>query len=304
MYVEVQPRAAERPPLIIGTTMDTVTTIEAVRAYVRRWRAGGLRVGFVPTMGNLHAGHMSLLSAARFRADRIIVSIFVNPLQFGPNEDYEQYPRTPLEDQRLLVETHCDLLFTPSVEQIYPEGGTQRTLVSVRELNDTLCGEFRPGHFDGVATVVAKLFNIVAPDVAVFGEKDYQQFLVIRRMARDLALPVEVVGAPTVRAPDGLALSSRNRYLTPEQRAVAPHIYQALAAAARRLANGAGDYYSLEWEGRLSLERAGMRADYFAVRNAADLSKPDAASTDLVVLAAARLGRARLIDNIKVRRPL
>jgi pantoate--beta-alanine ligase len=304
MYVEVQPRAAERPPLTIGTAMDTVSTIEAVRSQVRRWRAAGLRIGFVPTMGNLHAGHMSLLSAARFRADRVIVSIFVNPLQFGANEDFASYPRTPLEDQRLLVEAHCDLLFTPTVEQVYPEGGTQRTLVTVRGWNEILCGEFRPGHFDGVATVVAKLFNMVAPDVAVFGEKDYQQFLIVRRMAQELALPVEVIGAPTVRAPDGLALSSRNRYLTAEQRPVAARIYQALSEAARRLAVGESDYGTLESQGRAALERAGMKPDYFAIRNAADLSFPDARSTDLVVLTAARLGRSRLIDNLRVRRPL
>jgi pantoate--beta-alanine ligase len=284
--------------------MDTVTTIEAVRSQVRRWRAAGLRVGFVPTMGNLHAGHMSLLSAARFRADRVIVSIFVNPLQFGANEDFAQYPRTPLEDQRLLVEAHCDLLFMPTVGEIYPEGGTQRTLVTVRGWSDILCGEFRPGHFDGVATVVAKLLNIVAPDVAVFGEKDYQQFLIVRRMAQDLALPVEVIGAPTVRAPDGLALSSRNRYLTAEQRPVSARIHQALSEAARHLAMGASDYAQLEAQGRALLERAGMKPDYFAIRNATDLSLPNEVSTDLVVLTAARLGRSRLIDNLKVRRPL
>jgi pantoate--beta-alanine ligase len=304
MYVEVQPSATERPPITIGTTMDTVTTIDAVRAQVRRWRAAGLRIGFVPTMGNLHAGHMSLLSAARFRADRVIVSIFVNPLQFGANEDFASYPRTPLDDQRLLVEAHCDLLFMPTVEQVYPDGGTQRTLVTVRGWSDILCGEFRPGHFDGVATVVAKLFNMIAPDIAVFGEKDYQQFLIVRRMAQELALPVDVIGAPTVRAPDGLALSSRNRYLTAEQRPVAARIYQALSTAARRLAVGESDYAALESQGRASLERAGMKPDYFAIRNAADLSPPEAASTDLVVLTAARLGRSRLIDNIKVRRPL
>src|ERR1700722_237349 len=194
--------------------MDTVSTIEAVRAHVRAWRAAGLRIGLVPTMGNLHAGHLSLLAAARYRADRVIASIFVNPLQFGVNDDFTRYPRTPVEDARLLAEAQCDLLFAPGVLDIYPDGGTQPTLVSVRGLSEILCGQFRPGHFDGVVTVVAKLFGIVGPDVAVFGEKDYQQFLLIRRMTFDLALPVEVIGAPTVRASDGLALSSRNRYLS------------------------------------------------------------------------------------------
>jgi len=178
------------------------------------------------------------------------------------------------------------------------------TWVTVERASQGLCGAARPGHFRGVATVVAKLFNIVAPDVAVFGEKDYQQFLIIRRMAQDLASPVEVVGAPTVRAPDGLALSSRNRYLTAEQRAIAPHIHRALSEAARRLDGGESDYAALERIGRAALERAGMQPDYFAIRNAADLSTPDAGSTDLVVLTAARIGRSRLIDNLRARRPV
>ena len=180
--------------------MDVVTTVVGVRARVRSWRAAGLRIALVPTMGNLHAGHMSLLTRPRQRADRVIVSIFVNPLQFGPAEDFAAYPRTLEDDQRLLTEGRCDLLFAPTVEQIYPEGGAQPTLITVRGLSSELCGQFRPGHFDGVTTVVAKLFNIVTPDVAVFGEKDIQQFVLIRRMTSDLLLPVEVIGAPTVRA--------------------------------------------------------------------------------------------------------
>jgi pantoate--beta-alanine ligase len=283
--------------------MESVTTIEAVRSRVMQWRATGLRVALVPTMGNLHAGHMSLLAAARYRGDRVVASIFVNPLQFGPSEDYTAYPRTLLEDQQLLQEAHCDLLFAPSVADIYPQGGDQRTVIVVRGLSDILCGRFRPGHFDGVATVVAKLFGIVAPDVAVFGEKDYQQLLVIRHMALDLALPVEIVGAPTVRATDGLALSSRNRYLSAEERARAPAIYQSLNRAARAIYGGSTDHAGLAREGSAMLERAGMSVDYFSIRNAADLSEPSAASTDLVVLAAARLGRARLIDNMRTHRP-
>ena len=279
--------------------MQTVTTIEAVRTHVRAWRAAGLRIAFVPTMGNLHDGHSSLLAAARDRAERVIASVFVNPLQFGPNEDFALYPRTPLDDERLLREAHCDLLFAPSVEEIYPCDGSQSTLVSVRGLADILCGRVRPGHFDGVATVVAKLFGIVAPDVAVFGEKDYQQFMVIRRMTLDLALPVEVVDAPTVRAHDGLALSSRNRYLSAEERTRAPAVYQALRAAVDAIAGGNRDYVALEKEGWLALERAAMRPDYFTILSALDLSKPDANSADLIVLAAARLGRARLIDNLR-----
>jgi pantoate--beta-alanine ligase len=283
--------------------METLTTVDAVRARVQQWRAAGLRVAFVPTMGNLHAGHMSLLAAARYRGDRVVASIFVNPLQFGPSEDYTAYPRTLEEDQKLLQEARCDLLFAPSVADMYPSGGDQRTLIMVRGLSDILCGRFRPGHFDGVATVVAKLFGIVAPDVAVFGEKDYQQLLVVRHMTLDLALPVEVVGAPTVRATDGLALSSRNRYLSADERARAAVIYQSLSQAVRAIYDGRTDHATLEREGSLMLERAGMSVDYFSIRNAADLSEPSAASTALVVLTAVRLGRARLIDNLRTHRP-
>ena len=282
--------------------MQTVTTIEAVRAHVRAWRAAGLRIGFVPTMGNLHAGHISLLSAARDRADRVLASVFVNPLQFGPNEDFALYPRTPLEDERLLIEAHCDLLFTPGVAEIYPCDGSQLTLVSVRGLADILCGKFRPGHFDGVATVVAKLFGIVAPDVAVFGEKDYQQFMLIRRMAIDLALPVEVIGAPTVRANDGLALSSRNRYLTAEERMRAPAIHKALHAAVAALTGGNRDYAAIEREGWLALEAAALRPDYFSILSALDLAAPASHPSELIVLTAARLGRSRLIDNLRTGR--
>src|SRR5580700_5389928 len=244
--------------------METVTTIEAVRARVHGWRLSRLRVSFVPTMGNLHAGHASLLEAAHSRGDRVVASIFVNPLQFGPSEDYTAYPRTLEDDQKLLEQARCDLLFAPSVAEMYPTGGDQRTVVSVRGLSNVLDGEFRPGHFDGVATVVTKLFGIVAPDVAVFGEKDYQQLLVVRHMTLDLALPVEVIGAPTVRAPDGLALSSRNRYLSAEERARAPAIHQSLLEAARALYAGSADYEALESQGAQAIAHAGMTLDYFS----------------------------------------
>jgi len=253
----------------------------------------------VPTMGNLHAGHASLLSLARARADRVVASVFVNPLQFGPNEDYAAYPRTPREDEQLLREARCDLLFSPDVWEIYPERGSQRTLITVRGLTDILCGRARPGHFEGVATVVAKLFGIVAPDMAVFGEKDYQQLMVIRHMARDLSIPVEVLGAPTVRAEDGLALSSRNRYLSEQERRRAPAIYRALRATADAIKAGDRDYPALELAGWQALEGAGMQPDYFSILSAADLSKPGCGRMDLIVLAAARLGRARLIDNLQ-----
>ncbi len=280
--------------------MDVVTTVAGVRARVRSWRAAGLRIALVPTMGNLHAGHMSLLAAAAEHAERVIVSIFVNPLQFGPAEDFAAYPRTLEDDQRLLNEGRCDLLFAPTVEQLYPDGGTQPTLITVRGLSSELCGQFRPGHFDGVTTVVAKLFNIVTPDVAVFGEKDIQQFVLIRRMASDLQLPVEVIGAPTVRAPDGLALSSRNRFLSAQERRLAPAIHAALEASARRLAAGDRDFLAIESAGWQMLAKAGLRPDYFAVRDGRELQLPSRASREFVVLTAARLGAARLIDNLRL----
>jgi pantoate--beta-alanine ligase len=281
--------------------MDTVTTVAAVRERVRRWHRQGRRIAFVPTMGNLHAGHLSLIEAARRHGERFIASIFVNPMQFGPNEDFAHYPRTPGEDERMLAAAGCDLMFMPDVEEIYPRGLAASTRIDVPELSTILCGRFRPGHFEGVATVVAKLFNIVEPDVAVFGEKDYQQLTVIRRMARDLCMAVEIVGAPTVRERDGLAMSSRNQYLTDEERRIAPLIFAELKRAAARLEAGESDYAALERAGSEALERAGFAPDYFSVR-AADLSVPAPDARQLVVLTAARLGRARLIDNIQVSR--
>ena len=279
--------------------MRIVHTVDEVRARVREWRAQGLRIALVPTMGNLHAGHISLLELARQRGERVVVSIFVNPLQFGPGEDFVRYPRTPDDDAEMLRRANCDLLFAPNVDELYVEGGSQRTLVTVRGLSGILCGEFRPGHFDGVATVVAKLFGVVGPDVAVFGEKDFQQFRVVQLMTRDLAIPVEVVGAPTVRAHDGLALSSRNRYLSREERARAPAVYRALQAGAARLRAGERDFAAIESEGAAQLAAAGMKVDYFAVRDADDLSVPQPHTREFVLLTAARLGGARLIDNLR-----
>src|SRR5579883_2850688 len=200
-------------------------------------------------MGNLHPGHLSLIEAARRHGERFVASIFLNPMQFGPNEDFAHYPRTPREDERMLAEAGCDLMFMPDVAEIYPRGYAASTRIDVPELSTILCGEFRPGHFEGVATVVAKLFNIVEPDVAVFGEKDYQQLTIIRRMVADLCMPVEIVGAPTVRDGDGLAMSSRNQYLTAAERAVAPRIYETLQAAAQRLSARDSDFASIERTG-------------------------------------------------------
>lgn len=280
--------------------MESVTTISAVRERVRRWRAEGRRIAFVPTMGNLHAGHVSLIEAARRHGERFVASIFVNPMQFGANEDFAHYPRTPAQDARMLEEAGCNLMFMPDVAEIYPNGSERGTRVEVPGLSDILCGEFRPGHFEGVATVVAKLFHIVEPDVAVFGEKDFQQLTIIRRMVTDLCMPVTLIGAPTVREPDGLAMSSRNQYLTDEERRKAPLIHQTLSAAVEGLRAADRDFAAIERVGTASLERSGFRPDYFAVRRAADLGPPDADTRHFVILTAARLGRARLIDNLQL----
>jgi pantoate--beta-alanine ligase len=247
-------------------------------------------------MGNLHRGHIRLVERAREMNTAVVASVFVNPMQFGPHEDFDKYPRTLEADAEKLAAAGCAVLFAPTVEEMYPRGQDHHTVVTVPDLTDILCGQFRPGHFAGVATVVAKLFGQVQPDVAVFGEKDYQQLLVIQRMARDLALPVEVVGEPTVREPDGLALSSRNQYLKPEERERASALHATLAWAVDELHAGK-DTHSLESAGIERLKDAGFRPDYFAVRAADDLGPPrdDAPRR---ILAAAWLGSARLIDNL------
>ncbi len=281
--------------------MQIITRIADLRVIVRDWRLARESIAFVPTMGNLHAGHASLVGAAHLHGRRVVASVFVNPLQFGPNEDYSAYPRTPDDDAALLGELGADVLFLPTVEEMYPKGTTGSTIVDVPELSGILCGAFRPGHFEGVATVVVKLLNLVQPDVAIFGEKDYQQLTIIRTSVEDLCLPVKIVGAPTVRAEDGLALSSRNRYLDADERARAPQLYRALDAARRRLETGDTDIANIEREGRAALQAAGFRTDYFEVRMAGTLARPHGHNSDVVVLAAARLSRARLIDNLQCR---
>src|ERR1700681_22107 len=246
--------------------METVTTIAAVRERVLGWRRAGRRVAFVPPMGNLHPGHVSLIEAARRRGERFVASIFVNTMQFGPNEDFAHYPRTPRDDERMLAAAGCSLMFTPEASEIYPNGAERATRVEVPGLSRILEGEFRPGFFEGVCTVVAKLFHIVEPDVAVFGEKDFQQLTIIRRMVADLCMPVEIVAAPTVRDADGLAMSSRNQYLTADERALAPKIYATLQAAANRVRAGDAEFASIERSGLQALENAGFRLDYFCVR--------------------------------------
>jgi pantoate--beta-alanine ligase len=280
--------------------MQTVTTIAEVRSLVAAWRAAGLRIAFVPTMGNLHAGHIHLVSEARQRADRVVASIFVNPLQFGQGEDFSAYPRTLAADQEKLTAVGCDLLFTPTEQEMYPLGRDGLSYVEVPGLSDILCGAFRPGHFRGVATVVSKLFNIVRPDVALFGEKDYQQLLVIRLMVRDLNLGLEIIGVPTVREADGLAMSSRNGYLQPGERQLATEIHATLQALALQLRGGARDYAALEAAAVARLAQAGFHTDYVSVRRAEDLGLPQAGDRQLVVLVAARLGSTRLIDNLMI----
>ncbi len=281
--------------------MITINEISELRAQVETWRRGG-NVAFVPTMGNLHAGHLSLVKEARKIADRVVASIFVNPMQFGAGEDFESYPRTLQSDSRMLEAEGTDLLFAPSVQVMYPKPQAEQTRVEVPEISSLLCGATRPGHFVGVSTVVCKLFNMVQPDIAVFGNKDYQQLMVIRRMVEDLAMPVRIVGIDTVRESDGLAMSSRNGYLTGQERTLAPTLYRVLSSLASKLRDGDNDYAGLQLQAASELDDNGFRTDYIAIRRAADLSEPVAGEKDLVILAAAYLGAARLIDNIEVAR--
>lgn len=278
----------------------TVHTIAELRARIAAWKQAGERVAFVPTMGNLHRGHIHLVERARELAPRTVASIFVNPMQFGANEDYAGYPRTLEDDSRQLEAVGLDLLFAPKLTEVYPRPLADMAQVTVPELSAVLCGVSRPIHFSGVTTIVAKLFNMVQPDVAVFGEKDWQQLVVIRRMVTDLDFPVEIVGVPTVREPDGLALSSRNGYLSAEERAMAPALYATLRATAERLRAGERDYTVLEATAKTRLEAAGFRPDYFEIRCSDSLRKPTPRDVDLRIFAAAWLGRARLIDNLAV----
>jgi pantoate--beta-alanine ligase len=278
--------------------MNTVKTLRDVRAAVARARNEGKRIALIPTMGNLHQGHIALVERAMQRADFVITSIFVNPLQFGPSEDLARYPRTLAEDQHKLIEAGCHLLFTPDIDEMYPDGVEGQTRISVPAISEGLCGDSRPGHFEGVATVVCKLFNMVQPDLAIFGEKDYQQLAVIRKLVRDLNLPVQIMGEPTVRAEDGLALSSRNGYLTEKQRAAAPALYATLQQMARIIQVGERDFARLSRAGISTLRKAGFKPDYLEVREASNLRPAGSDDQQLVILAAAFMGKTRLIDNI------
>ena len=277
--------------------MDTVKRGDELRAQIARWKRAGERVGFVPTMGNLHNGHFSLISIARENADRVVASVFVNPTQFGPHEDFASYPRTLTQDKAGLEKAGCDLLFAPDVEEMYPFGVANMVRVDVTGLSEILDGAMRPGHFSGVATVVAKLFNLVAPDVAVFGQKDYQQLLVVRRMTSDLRMPIDIVGAPTMREENGLAMSSRNQYLTAEERQRASVIFQTLNAM-RDAVRASKLFADVESDANVALEAAGLTPDYAVVRRPDDLRPPSTGDRNFVALIAARLGKARLIDNL------
>ncbi len=278
--------------------MQTVQETATLRAVIRSWRTQGQSLAFVPTMGNLHEGHLSLLRKAHDCADRVVVSIFVNPTQFDSGEDYARYPRTFEADQASLSGTDCDVLFFPAVETMYPYGLEQSVRVSVPELGGTLEGIYRVGHFDGVSTVVSKLFNLVQPDYAVFGEKDWQQLQIIRRLVEDLSLPIEIAAGPTQREADGLALSSRNRFLNAQQRARAPAMYATLCWMRDNYFSG-HTRAVVETAARARLQRAGFELDYIVIRCATDLTEPEEyARTGLIGLAAGHLGSTRLIDNL------
>jgi len=286
-----------------ASAMQTLVDVDALRAQVADWRRQGLRVGFVPTMGNLHAGHYGLIELARQHADRVVASVFVNPTQFGPNEDFARYPRTPGPDADGLLAAGCSALFLPDVETMYPFGLDGATRVEVPGLSAVLCGAYRPGHFAGVATVVLRLLNMVQPDVAVFGRKDLQQLQVIRRLVRDLALPTAIVAGATRREPDGLAMSSRNQYLAPDQRARAVELSRTLRWMLEAAAAGQ-PIESVESAAGDRLRAAGLAPDYAVLRAEAVLAEPlqqAAGVDDLVALGAVRIGQTRLIDNIAAR---
>lgn len=276
--------------------MQTVSSVEALRSQVRQWRQAGLSVAFVPTMGNLHDGHIQLVTQAKQQADKVVVSIFVNPTQFGPNEDFASYPRTEQQDQLRLVACDTDLLFLPSVETLYPKGS--QTQISVTGLSSLHCGAHRPGHFDGVALIVCKLLNIVQPDLLLLGEKDFQQLAVIRTMVADLNLPVSLQGVATVRERDGLAMSSRNGYLSEQQREIAPKLYQALMSARDAILAGNADLQAISEQQIQALHQTGFSVDYFNICRSNDLAPAGDDDQDLVILVAARLGKTRLIDNV------
>lgn len=284
--------------------MKIVDSIAALREQVSSWKSAGLRVAVVPTMGNLHRGHLALVEEAHLRADKVVATIFVNPTQFGEGEDFDSYPRTLTADAERLESVGCDLLFAPPTSEMYPFGQHDLTRVQVPQITNDHCGASRPGHFDGVSTVVSILFNIVQPDVACFGTKDYQQLAVLKRMARDLWLPVDIVGVPTVREDDGLAKSSRNQYLSDSERQIAPRMYQTLQAVQKELTENPDrsgyTFRVVEAEALQKLADAGFEPEYLTICYRDDLEPAKDTDRPLVVLTAARLGKARLIDNLEI----
>ena len=282
--------------------MKTVESIKELRAQVKSWRMQGLTIAFVPTMGNLHDGHLALVKAAHIHADKVIASIFVNPMQFGLSEDIDNYPRTLAQDKASLTEVDTDLLFTPTADIIYPKGFGENSYVEVPNISDLYCGASRPGHFRGVTTVVCKLFNLVQPDSACFGSKDYQQLQVIQTMVEDLSMPVEIIPVEIIRETSGLAMSSRNGYLTPEELAIAPALYQTLQwlNTELRKSHQPRDHAVLIMQASEKIDNAGLKTDYINLCHAKTLAPATPTDKDIVILAAAYLGKARLIDNMPV----
>lgn len=278
--------------------MNKIIAVTELRQCITQWRKAGEHIAFVPTMGNLHQGHLSLVSKAKELADKVIVSIFVNPLQFDEQSDLSAYPRTLDADIAQLSAVECDAVFIPPVDEIYPTGMDGQTIVTVPNMDDKLCGQARAGHFDGVATVVAKLFNLVQPDLAIFGEKDYQQLLLIKKMVFDLNLPIEIKGLPTFREKYGLAMSSRNQYLTEQQRELASSLYRILNEIRIKLEGGSQNFFELEQQAIAELKQLGFEPDYVDIRQAGNLEPVKPSDKELRILLAARLGQARLIDNI------
>ncbi len=275
--------------------MEIIETIESLRIRVAEWRKAAERIALVPTMGNLHDGHLKLVDEAARNGERVVVSIFVNPAQFGEGEDFADYPRTFDEDARRLATKPADLIFAPPTEEVYPV--KPFTHLTVPGLSDRLCGKHRPGHFSGVATIVLKFFNMVQPDVAVFGQKDFQQLMIVRKMTADLNVPVLIKSVETVREPDGLAMSSRNRYLSDQERRLAPNLYRLLCEAAAEIRAGTAEFGDLEQRNMIKLRKYDFRPDYFSVGRIQDLQPPGPGDRELIILAAAWLGNARLIDN-------
>ncbi len=280
--------------------MIVISTISDLRREVASARRAGKRIGFVPTMGSLHAGHLKLVEVAHENADFVIASVYVNPMQFGPKEDLASYPRTPEDDKRALAGAGTDMVFMPTDTEIYPRGVAAQTFVEVPQLSDILCGAFRPGHFRGVTTVVNRLFNLVQPDAAVFGKKDYQQLMLIRLMVSDLGMPIKVVGVDTVREADGLAMSTRNKYLRPEERNLAPRLYSVLCDLRDEILRTQDVPWEVEAATMARLQRMGFRPEFVSIVRQQDLQSPSREDRRLAILAAAWLGRTRLIDNIEV----